>query len=342
MVSSTFTDLKEHREALIGALHKHKLHANVMEHDDAKVSHDVIDSSLTMVRESAAYILVIGLKYGQVPEDAGRNPDGLSITELEFNEAQHLGRPTLLFIMGEDHAVKKGDIEKDPKKEEKLDAFRERAKLASPGGKVNRVYAVFNSLEEFKDRIASSLNELCQLLDSDDGPVSDSSAQSEKPDPHAIPRAPAFYAEPDYIGSHKFIGRESQLQELNDWAKPADPTNLLLFEAIGGNGKSMLTWEWVTNPRHALAARPADSPWDGRFWYSFYERGAIMADFCQRALAYMTGRPLEEFAKKRPPRWRRISSPNSTTGPGCSSSTGWSACSWPTTASMPPRSPTRR
>lgn len=114
-----------------------------------------------------------------------------------------------------------------------------------------------------------------------------------------IPKPPAFYAKPDYIGSHKFTGRTAELQVLTDWAVPADPTNLLLFEAIGGNGKSMLTWEWTTNPRHALAARPADKPWAGRFWYSFYERGAIMADFCQRALAYMTGRPLEYFAKKR-------------------------------------------
>ncbi|MBX3736646.1 MAG: SIR2 family protein [Candidatus Didemnitutus sp.] len=112
-----------------------------------------------------------------------------------------------------------------------------------------------------------------------------------------LPQPPAFYAEPDYIGSHKFVGRAAELQVLSDWAKPADPTNLLLFEAIGGNGKSMLTWEWTKN--HALAARPADRPWAGRFWYSFYERGAIMADFCQRALAYMTGRPLEDFAKKK-------------------------------------------
>lgn len=117
------------------------------------------------------------------------------------------------------------------------------------------------------------------------------------PTTHGIPTPPAFYAEPDYIGSHKFVGRVRELEELTDWANPADPTNLLLFEAIGGNGKSILTWEWTKN--HALAARPADKPWAGRFWYSFYERGAIMADFCQRALAYMTGRPLEEFAKKK-------------------------------------------
>ncbi|TNJ36055.1 ATP-binding protein [Chlorobaculum thiosulfatiphilum] len=111
-----------------------------------------------------------------------------------------------------------------------------------------------------------------------------------------IPAPPAFYAEPDYIGSHKFVGREAQLQELDDWAKAADPTNLLLYEAIGGNGKSMLTWEWATN--HATTVR---SDWAGRFWYSFYERGAVMADFCRRALAYMTGRPMEELEKKKTP-----------------------------------------
>ncbi|MBB5031777.1 SIR2 family protein [Prosthecobacter vanneervenii] len=130
-------------------------------------------------------------------------------------------------------------------------------------------------------------------------PVSHVSATALAPSPCTIPRPPAFYAEPDYIGSHKFVGRAAELQILSDWAAPADPTNLLLFEAIGGNGKSMLTWEWTTNPRHALAARPADKPWAGRFWYSFYEGGACMADFCHHALAYMTGRPLEDFAKKK-------------------------------------------
>lgn len=296
MVSSTFTDLQEHRGALIDAIHAHKLHANVMENESARLV-DVIDSSLQMVRESAAYIGVIGLKYGQTPECPTRNPDKLSITELEFNKAQGLRRPILLFIMGEDHPVKKADIERDPEREKKLNAFRERAKRALPGSAVNRVYAVFNSLEEFKDKLGPSLSELKAHLDSGAGDIPDDRVEPAQNTP--IPKPPAFYAEPDYIGSHKFIGRAAELQVLTDWAAPADPTNLLLFEAIGGNGKSMLTWEWTTHPRHALAARPADKPWAGRFWYSFYERGAIMADFCQRAIAYMTGRPLEDFAKKK-------------------------------------------
>ena len=68
---------------------------------------------------------------------------------------------------------------------------------------------------------------------------------SARAEPSPIPTPPAFYAEPDYIGSHQFVGRARELEELSDWAKPADSTNLLLFEAIGGNGKSMLTWEWA-------------------------------------------------------------------------------------------------
>jgi hypothetical protein len=86
--------LKEHRTALINAINKHKLHPNVMEYDDAKLI-DVINSSLGMVRDNAAYIGLIGFKYGQVPEDSDRNPNTLSITELEFNEAQRSSHSSL-------------------------------------------------------------------------------------------------------------------------------------------------------------------------------------------------------------------------------------------------------
>lgn len=111
-----------------------------------------------------------------------------------------------------------------------------------------------------------------------------------------IPHPPAFYAKPDYIGRHDFVGRTAQLQVLTDWAKPTDATSILLFEAIGGNGKSMLTWEWTT--KHAEEARAGHEPWAGRFWYSFYEKGAIMRDFCLHALHYMTQQPMETLEKK--------------------------------------------
>ncbi len=298
MVSSTFTDLTVHRNALILAIGKHDMHPVGMEFSDAKLNGDVIDASLAMVAKSAAYILIIGRKYGQMPECPKRNPEELSITELEYREAVRLKRPVLLFLMGDKHPRIESEIELDPDKRAKLAAFRELAKKSAPGSAVNRVYGTFESLDQFKDIIGAPLSEMQRQLEprpsvdpaaSTDATSSDSLA--------SIPKPPAFYAEPHYLGSHKFVGRARELEELTDWANPADPTNLLLFEAIGGNGKSMLTWEWTKN--HALAARPADKPWAGRFWYSFYERGAIMADFCQRALAYMTGRPLEDFAKRK-------------------------------------------
>jgi hypothetical protein len=83
-ISSTFTDLKEHRAALIKAINVYGLTDVAMENDYAKHM-DVIDSSLQMVRDGSAYIGIISGRYGQIPKCPDRNPLGLSITELEFN-----------------------------------------------------------------------------------------------------------------------------------------------------------------------------------------------------------------------------------------------------------------
>ena len=152
MISSTFTDLKEHRAALTKAIDGQGLKAVVMEYDTAKADLDVIDSSLQMVRDASAYIGLISHKYGQMPIDPRQNGDALSLTELEFKEAQDLDQPILLFIMGPDHDVKPANVETDPEKRRELSAFRERAKEMKPGSGVHRVYANFDSLEEFNGK----------------------------------------------------------------------------------------------------------------------------------------------------------------------------------------------
>jgi hypothetical protein len=288
MISSTFTDLEQHRAALIGAIRGQGLTDVAMENDSALPDVDIIESSLRMVRNASAYIGVISRKYGQTPECPVRNSGKLSITELEFIEAQRLGRPVLLFIMGDKHPLREADVEIDTDKRGKLNAFRERAKQMKPGLPVHRVYATFDSLEEFKEKAIHAVANLRRYLDAAPLPAPTAA------DP--IPVPPAFYAEPPYIGSHKFIGRQAQLDVLSDWAVLADPHPVILFDAIGGSGKSMLTWEWIT--QHATQVR---ADWAGRFWYSFYERGALMADFCRRALAYITREPLESFRKMKTP-----------------------------------------
>ncbi len=283
MVSSTFKDLEKHRKALMEALQKEKLVPIGMEDYVVKPDDDVISSSLNMVHESSAYIGLISHRCGDIPECSERNPDSYSITRLEFEEAQKLGLPTIIFVMGDKHPGTREDFEVDPEKVKKLEAFRKRAKEG-------RIYVKFDSLEKFTNEAIHAVGELRRYLDEQAAPVT----KETESDP--IPTPPEFYAEPPYIGSHKFLGRQAQLDTLNDWATPADSHPILLFEAIGGAGKSILTWEWVNN--HATKVR---DDWAGRLWYSFYEKGAIMADFCARALAYITGQPFDDFKKKKTP-----------------------------------------
>jgi hypothetical protein len=164
MVSSTFTDLEAHRREVIEAIHRFGFHANVMEYNGAGADADVIEASLRFVRDSAAYVALIGHKYGQTPRDPTRNPDLLSITELEFNEARRLGRPILLFMMSDDHAVRKADVEQDPDKLTKLNAFREQAKRTDPVSEATRIYESFASKEELAKNAAIAIGRLAQFL----------------------------------------------------------------------------------------------------------------------------------------------------------------------------------
>lgn len=291
MVSSTFNDLERHRAILMEALRKEELFAIGMEEYIPTPADDVISSSLTMIRKSSAYIGLISHRYGQIPECPKRNSLNLSVTRLEFEEAKRLELPTLIFVMGDEHPVRKCDVETDPQKITKLSDFRERAKEG-------RIYIIFNSIEEFTSNAIHSVANLRRYIEEKDSHFTQPPGATGTPAPiisesDPIPTPPHFYAEPPYIGSHQFIGRLNQLETLSDWATPSDSHCVLLIEAIGGTGKSMLTWEWAT--KYSAKVR---NDWEGRFWYSFYEKGATMVDFCRRTLSYMTHKPRSKFKER--------------------------------------------
>jgi tetratricopeptide (TPR) repeat protein len=281
MISSTYVELEDYRAAVIQAAIAQDMFPLAME-SDAALPQDLIEASWAKVDAADAYIGMISYRYGQTPECPIRNPHSLSLTELEFRRAQKNGLPICMFILHEDVPVKPSDLLKEHATLGKLAAFKALAKKG-------QITAEFKSVDDLKAKVTQSLTALHKLLGP---PKSPAKPPPEKPaTPTGIPTPPAFYAHPPYLPGSPFQGRTKELAALHDWANAADP--VLVFEAIGGMGKSMVTWEWVT--KHAPQDRP---DWAGIFWYSFYERGADMRDFCVTALAYITGQPRDALAKQ--------------------------------------------
>ena len=81
MLSSTFWDLEDKREQVLGLMGRHDLHDIAMENDAALPTMDKINSSLLKVNRAAAYICIIGYRYGTREYCERRNPDNLSLTD---------------------------------------------------------------------------------------------------------------------------------------------------------------------------------------------------------------------------------------------------------------------
>ncbi len=246
MVSSTFTDLVQHRAKIIEAIQKLDFHATVMENSGANAVTDVIDTSLRMVSEAAAYICVISRKYGQTPECPTRNADGLSITELEFNEAMRLNRPRLLFIMGEKHPLIEADVELDEAKRTKLKAFRERAKRMTEVGKVNCVYEEFDSVEEFSIKAAIAVGRLAQILN----PL----GQETTADPTRPKPSGAISNIPIAVPLH-FLGRDDDLAAIDSALRSKNGrVAITALHGLRGVGKTVLAAAYAERHRDAYRA----------------------------------------------------------------------------------------
>jgi WD40 repeat protein len=96
-LSSTFEDLKVHRAAVFAALERAGLEVARMEGYVA-ADERPLDLCLRDVAASDVYIGVLGWRYGYQPPASHGNPDGRSITELEFREAGRNHKPRLMFV----------------------------------------------------------------------------------------------------------------------------------------------------------------------------------------------------------------------------------------------------
>lgn len=272
MISSTKRDLVEHRKRVERACLRLRIFPFGMENLNAQGDEDAISISMSMVQSAEIFIGIYANRYGYIPDDP-RNPDKLSLTELEYLEARRLNKKTLLFVFDDDDlAFTMPAVEQEsPESLEKLRRFKDRVML-------ERVVDRFTSPEDLFGKVLAAIaeeihNRLLQVDDSQE-------MNTVKSLPIPVPPLPEMYAMPRYSLVKDFFGRSAELETLNRWSTSRQ--SVMVVEALGGMGKSALTWEWTT--RHAAQAmQPA-----GIFWWSFYEAGARMESFMRHALAYVT------------------------------------------------------
>lgn len=283
MVSSTSLDLPKHRAKVKDALVSLRLHPIMMEDFDAN-NRNALQQCYDKLCEAELFIGICAHRYGFAPgpdmtytdqNGVVRAGDGVrSITHWEYEWAIERNLPIALFILadkdedGEELPWPPSYMDEEPGRA-RLKAFKE----AIVGRHILKWFVNTDDLAGKVTNAARAMMEKMPLPAALDQPA---------PPPSAIPRPPDLYAKPSYPGAaQSFTGRRAELDALTAWGRADASQPMLVIEAIGGMGKSALAWTWLQD--RAV-------PFDGTFWYSFYEGGADMTDCVTRALAYVTRR----------------------------------------------------
>lgn len=244
-----------------------------------------MDVSIGMVEDADVYLGIFAHAYGSCPEN-----DSRSYTEIEFDKAVSLNIPVIPFFMKDDHPwpprlVDKGD------NAERLDRLKEKAQQG-------RIVQWFGSSEDLRGLVIHALSGFEKERETHDD---NGSVPSFHP-PNIIPKPPEPYIAHPYslLQTKDVVGRQAELNLLTDWVTtnqkvPAD-TRIFSLVAIGGMGKSALTWKWFND------IAPNELPkLAGRMWWSFYESDAHWDNFIIRALAHVSGLSEKEVREMKLP-----------------------------------------
>ena len=284
MISSTVRDLPDHRDEVREACLRQGMFPVMMDHLPASDA-DAISASMEMVEDADIYVGVYAHRYGYSPEG-----HDISITEMEYDRAVAQGIPRMIFIMHNDHTLRAEDVETGGGAA-KLDTFKNRLKK-------DNIVNFFKSPEDLRAHALHSLAQHKADLTAKDGKGAAENALETARAFHYvsdIPEPPEVYIAHPYtlLQTHDLVGRQDGLNLLTDWvAKPEAEVyraRVLNVVALGGVGKSALTWKWFSD-----IAPQEMRPLAGRMWWSFYESDAHFENFVLRALAYVTGQRREQ------------------------------------------------
>lgn len=291
MVSSTVRDLEKYRNAARDAILQAGMHPLRMEEAGAQRGTDAVHFSRDLVRDADVYVGLFAYQYGCIPENEALNPDRLSVTEIEYRTwaKRHAddGMPGFLFLLDPDHPTPRSTIDTD--NIDRIESLRTEIER-------RHVVAFFTSPDDLRGKVLQALESHRDvILERATAGAATSAARAPGAEAERTPPAPpAMYAVPDYLPGYDFLGRRAELGRLDRWA--ASDSSMMVVEAIGGMGKSALTWQWATTRSKEVMPDLA-----GTVWFSFYERGATMAACLRHVLAYFTGTPLKELRGRKAP-----------------------------------------
>ena len=279
-LSSTSQDLKDHRAKVIDALQGlDGWNVVDMEHFGARDA-EPDEFCRRMAEECDVFVGIIGHCYGSIHEASGE-----SYTEREYDAAVEAGKPRLAFLAPKDFLLPANLIENDEKRD-KQKAFRQRATQSV-------IRDTFTSPDDLARRVVSALHNLALQRPG----VPAAATLSLRPLPPQ-----AHFAHP-YPIQPNFTGRVNERRMLTEWLAGGNQPVMALI-AIGGMGKSALTWAWLQRdvlglplPGHAEEdaasaerCRVAEEQRpEGVLWWSFYEREARFASFLDETLGYASG-----------------------------------------------------
>jgi len=282
-LSSAGRDLAEYREAAYRAIESLDGYHCVRMEDFGAWDWQADDFRRAEVAKCDVLVGILGHLYGDCPPGSDQ-----SYTEREYDAAVAANVPCLMFIAPEDFSLPANLIEPDEKRE-KQRAFRERVSR-------ERIRDSFTSPDNLAWRVVQVICNWEQEAARERRPGG-ARAGGMMP----LPPQP-YFAHPYPLQEH-FTGRAREREMLTHWLKDDDRPVFALV-AIGGMGKSALTWAWLLRdvlglplpgqpkdePAVAAACRlPEDARPEGVLWWSFYEREAGCSVFLNEALTYASG-----------------------------------------------------
>jgi len=229
-------------------------------------------------------VAVADLFLGLYAHRYGSRPDGFagkSYVELEYEWATELSTPPTMLIFFVDEKIpwlpKWIDHGDDW---ERLQQFKRKLRERHLPGKLKTLDKLssdlFQHLPRFRDEA--------------------SKAVSLRPPELPVPPDPYVAHEYPLLQTESVIGRAEELTQFDSWIVDPNGARLMSVVAMGGMGKSTLTWRWFHDRVvHVM------TPLAGRFWWSFYDEDADFDQFIVVALAYCSKQPINVIEAISPP-----------------------------------------